>query len=118
MLRSVSRVLVVDDSALVRVALTRALRAAGLEVVERASVAASADVPAAAIRCAVLDLELDDGEGTAIAARLRAEHPAIPVAFFSSTEDEALLARARELGPVHAKPDDLAAVVAWARAPR
>lgn len=112
------RVLVVDDSAVVRVTLARALRAAGLEVVERVSVASSGDVPAESLLCAVLDLELDDGQGTAVAARLRAERPTLPVAFFSSTEDAELLARARQLGPVHAKPADLAAVVAWACAAR
>lgn len=115
MLARVASVLVVDDSPVVRFALRKALLAAGLEVAERDSVASSADVAPHELACAVLDLELDDGDGIEVAARLRADAPELPIAFFSSASSDALLARARALGPVFAKPSGLDGAVAWAR---
>jgi CheY-like chemotaxis protein len=110
----VGSVLVVDDSPVVRLALRKALLAAGLEVAERDSVASSADVAPHELACAVLDLELGDGLGIDVAERLRAARPELPLAFFSSADDEPLLARARDLGPVFPKPERLDDVVAWA----
>jgi CheY-like chemotaxis protein len=115
MLSRVRSVLVVDDSPVVRLALRRALRAAGFEVVERDSVASAADVAPHELACAVLDLELGDGLGVEVAARLRAARPDLPLAFFSSADDEALLERARDLALVFPKPGRLDDVVAWAR---
>lgn len=109
-------VFLADDSAVARLALVRALRSAGFEVVERASVAASASVDAAGIACALLDLELEDGTGTDIAGRLRAARPELPIAFFSSVPAPDLLAHAETFGPVFAKPEQLDDAVAWVRA--
>lgn len=110
-----SRVLVADDSAVARLTVTRALRAAGFDVVEHASVTSSADVDPASVACALLDLELDDGNGTDIAARLREARPELPIAFFSSARTGDALAHARTFGPVFEKPAQLDDAVAWVR---
>lgn len=113
-LAPVPRVLVVDDSPVVRFSVRKALVSAGLEVVERDCVSSSVDVAPDGLACAVLDLELGDGLGLDVAERLRAERSELPVAFFSSAGDAALLSRARAFGPVFPKPDGLDEAVAWA----
>ncbi len=110
-----SRVLVADDSAVARLTLARALRAAGFDVLEHASVETSSLVDPASVRCALLDLELDDGTGTDIAARLRETRPDLPIAFFSSARTGDVLAHARTFGPVFEKPAQLDDAVAWVR---
>jgi DNA-binding response OmpR family regulator len=107
-------VLVVDDSTLVRRALVKGLAAAGLEVREADSVATGSRVDATEIACAVLDLELGDGDGVAIADALRAKDDTLPIAFFSAGADAAIVDRARALGPVFAKSDGPTDVVRWA----
>ncbi len=107
--------LLADDSAVVRLALARALRGAGFVVLEHASVEETAAVDPSEIACALLDLELEDGIGTDIAGRLRTARPELPIAFFSSAPGPELLARARAFGPVFAKPEELEAAVAWVR---
>ena len=109
-------VLLVDDSALVRRVLAQKLAAVGLTVCEEDSVARGSQARVLDIACAVLDLELGDGDGVAIAAALRARDPRLPIAFFSGGADAPLLARARALGPVFAKGEGESAVVAWALA--
>lgn len=106
------RVLIVDDSAVVRVALARKLRAAGLDVIEHDS-CASALEDGRAVVCALLDYDLGDGFGVAIATRLRASSPTLPIAFFTSTLDDAVAGQASTFGPVFSKPDDLERAVAW-----
>jgi two-component system response regulator RegA len=107
------RVLVADDSAVARLSVARELRSRGLDVVERESFASAATTDAAELTCALLDLELGDGNGADVADRLRASRSDLPVAFFSSAGDGALVARARAIGPVFTKPDGLVDAVAW-----
>ncbi len=107
------RVLIADDSAVARVSVARKVRAAGLDVVEQESAAGASSVDAAALACALLDLDLGDGDGTDVAGRLRASNGSLPIAFFTSERTPESLARAAAIGPVFAKPDDLAAAVAW-----
>jgi CheY-like chemotaxis protein len=109
------KVLVVDDSALARRALSKALGAAGLAVHEESSVAAGASVDLGEMACAVLDLELEDGDGTEIATKLRASDPKFPIAFFSAGATPDVVEKARALGPVFSKSDGLPDAVAWAR---
>lgn len=113
-----ARVLIADDSAVARLALTRRVRAEGLEVVEHESAAAAAAVDPADLDGALLDLELGDGLGTDVAERLRARAASLPVAFFTSTREGEAVARAATMGPVFAKPDELDLAVAWAKALR
>ncbi len=64
---------------------------------------------------ALLDLDLGDGDGADVAARLRATNGALPIAFFTSERGTEAVARAAAIGPVFAKPDDLDAAVDWIR---
>jgi len=105
-------VLVVDDSPVARRALALRLAAEGIDVREAASVATGRSVDVADLTCAVIDLQLDDGDGPDLAAALLARRPGLPVAFFTSAADAALAGRARAQGPLFVKPD-LDAVVAW-----
>lgn len=108
------RVLVADDSALVRLTVARGVRGRGCEVVESDSVKAASAVDAATLACAVLDLDLGDGWGTDVAARLREAAPELPIAFFTSEKSGAVVERARAIGPVFAKPHDLERAIDWA----
>jgi CheY-like chemotaxis protein len=109
------RVLIADDSAVARVSVARRVRADGLVVEERDSVASAASVDIDGLSCALLDLDLGDGLGTEIAERLRSEHGALPIAFFSSTSSPEVLAQAAAFGPVFAKPDELDQAIDWIR---
>ncbi len=108
----VAAVLVVDDSPVVRRALARALGAAGLDVREAASVDAARRIDLRELACAVIDLQLADGDGADLAEALIGEQPAFPVAFFTSGAPNASVERARAHGPVFLKPDTRA-VLAW-----
>lgn len=106
------RLLLADDSAVVRVSLARRFRAAGLVVVEADSVAAAVAIDPTSVDVALLDFDLGDGYGNEIAAHLRAAAPNLPIAFFtSSSADET--GDLTPYGPVFAKPDQTEAVVAW-----
>jgi CheY-like chemotaxis protein len=108
-------VLVVDDSAVARLAVARRLRAEGFEVLELASAAPPEPEALARVACALLDLDLGDADGSDLARSLLALRPDLPVAFFSGSASRELLTRARALGPVFAKPGELDAAVIWIR---
>lgn len=110
-----ARVLIADDSAVARVTLAKRVRAEGLEVVERECVAEAKGVDASRLSCALLDLDLGDGEGTEIAAALRATEEELPIAFFSSTSTPDVIDRASAFGPVFAKPGELDLALDWVR---
>lgn len=107
------RVLIADDSAVARVSVARRVRANGIVVEERDSVASASSVDVEGLACALLDLDLGDGLGTEVAERLRAGAGALPIAFFSSTSSPDVLAQASAFGPVFAKPDELDQAVDW-----
>lgn len=111
------RLFLADDSAVVRLSLARRFKAAGIIVVEAGSLAAARAVDPATVDVALLDYDLGDGYGDAIAAKLRAARPELPIAFFTSSgaHDTAALA---EYGQVFSKPDDTDAAVAWVLAQR
>lgn len=106
-------VLIADDSAVARVSVARRVRAAGLDVVEEESAAGASAVDPSSLSCALLDIELGDGDGTDVAERLRATEGKLPIAFFSSTRTPEILARASTFGPVFAKPDELDQAIDW-----
>jgi len=106
-------VLIADDSPVARVSVARRVRAAGLAVVEQESAAGASAIDASSLSCALLDLELGDGDGTEVAERLRAAEGELPIAFFTSTRTPEMLARASTFGPVFAKPDELDKAVDW-----
>src|SRR5689334_18717689 len=96
------RVLIADDSPVVRVTVARRIRAAGFEVVEYDSVASAMAADPTTITCALLDYDLGDGFGVDVAARLRQEQGALPIAFFTSTSTEDM-EKAAVFGPVFNK---------------
>lgn len=106
------RVLIADDSAVARVTVARRVRAAGLEVLEHDSVASASTVDPSTLACALLDFDLGDGFGVDVAARLREEHDALPIAFFTSAGSD-VVAKASVFGPVFTKPDELDAAIDW-----
>jgi CheY-like chemotaxis protein len=108
-------VFIADDSAVARLALARRLRAEGFEVVEQASAQPPEEETAARVFCALLDVELGEGDGSDVARALRAHRAELPVAFFSGSASASTLARARAFGPVFAKPAELEAAIAWVK---
>jgi CheY-like chemotaxis protein len=107
-------VLLVDDSAVSRRVLGRALAAAGYTLVEVDSMRAAVRADVTRVDCAILDLELGDGDGTAVASAIRARRPGLPVVFFTTGTTPSLVEAARSQGPVFLKPD-VAPVVAWVK---
>jgi DNA-binding response OmpR family regulator len=108
-------VLLVDDSPVARLAVARRLRSEGFEVVEQASAAPPDGTTLSRIACALLDLDLGGKDGADLAQGLLSGRAGLPIAFFSGSSSGELLARARALGPVFAKPGELEAAIAWVR---
>lgn len=108
-----ARVLYVDDSPLARAAARRLLVARGFDVVVAGSAAEAQAVDPVPLLGALLDLEVGDDSGTAIAEALRAARPELPVAFLTAAEEAPLLERARGLGPVFSKVSETDRAVAW-----
>ncbi len=104
---------IADDSDVVRSALSVRLEAAGLRVHAGGSAADSRNVTIRGFACALLDLDLGDGDGVDVAELLRVHQPDLPVAFFSGGAAATVTARARQMGPIFHKPDDLDDAVAW-----
>src|SRR5437879_4667103 len=102
MVRVPARVLIADDSAVARVAVAKRVRAEGREVVEEASARSASNVDASDIACALLDLDLGDGDGADVAGRLREKNGSLPIAFFTSSTTPEARARAAAIGPVFA----------------
>jgi DNA-binding response OmpR family regulator len=107
-------VLLVDDSPVVRTAVARRLVAEGFDVRQESSAAGGRDADPGALACAVVDLELGDGDGSDVAAELVRKRAALPVAFFTAGASPSQLERARAQGAVFEKPD-LEALVAWVK---
>lgn len=107
-------VLLVDDSPVARRVMTQRLIAEGYEVVEAASVAAARKIDVFTLGCAIVDLELPDGDGTDLARLLSEKRPSLPVAFFTQGTAPSLVEGARGRGAVFLKPD-LAPVIAWVK---
>jgi DNA-binding response OmpR family regulator len=107
------RVLLVDDSPLARAAASKAFVERGFEAIAAGSAAEVRALQPTGLAAAVLDVELEDGDGIALATALRATDPTLPVAFLTATANARHLANAGELGAVFHKTDGLAAVTAW-----
>ena len=106
-------ILFVDDSALARVAVKRRLVALGLEVVIFGSAAEAAGAHGAAFSAALLDIDLGDGFGPDLAARLREGAPGLPIAFFTAGGPAEVLEAAARIGPVFSKTSELDDAVRW-----
>jgi CheY-like chemotaxis protein len=106
------KVLVADDSALVRDIVAKRAATLGFVTLACDSVAATRAVDPNELVCALLDLDLGDGKGTDVAAALRASRPELPIAFFSSNAP-GTATTAVTFGRVFAKPDELDQAIAW-----
>ncbi len=111
--RTMPKVLIADDSAVARVVLARRLRAQGLDVIEEECARGAASRDPRELACALLDLDLGDGSGADVAERLRAGAATLPIAFFTSTRSGPDVERARAMGPIFKKPEELDAAVDW-----
>jgi two-component system response regulator RegA len=107
-------VLVVDDSPLIRRTLVTRFTSDGFDVREAGSVHAVRSMDCDGISCAVIDLQLGDGDGTDLAAVLHTRRPSLPIAFFTGGGVPSLVESARCRGPVFLKPD-VTALLAWVR---
>lgn len=107
-------VLVVEDDPILRRALVVFLARLGFTV-HPAGTVAEAVAGLDGQVCAVVDLNLPDGLGTAVLERIHAEGRPIRVAVASGTDDEALWAEAERHRPglLLRKPYDLNALLAW-----
>jgi CheY-like chemotaxis protein len=106
-------VYIADDSEVVRSALERRLRAEGVHVHAGGSAADSRSITTRGFACALLDLDLGDGDGVDVAELLRTHQPDLSVAFFSAGASDAVTARAEALGPIFGKPHELEGAIAW-----
>jgi CheY-like chemotaxis protein len=78
----IGTILLVEDEALIAVAAAEALRDLGFEVEEAASAAAALDFAkgnTAKLSAAIIDLNLPDGKGDALAKELRTLKPSLPI---------------------------------------
>ncbi|HEX7603312.1 MAG TPA: response regulator [Polyangiaceae bacterium] len=105
------KILLVDDSLLVRTALGKRLIAAGVEVVMAGSAAEALMTDAKTFACAVLDVDLGDGNGLMVAEALVAKNGALRVAFFTS--GDAPPPSTRFEAATFEKSKDLDRLVAW-----
>ncbi|MGH7027331.1 response regulator [Brevundimonas sp.] len=95
------RIVVADDHPLFRAALRSAVEKAapGAMIAECASLAeVQTALAEAATDLLLLDLKLSDSEGMTGLSRVRAEHPAVPVAVVSASEEPPTVRRALALG--------------------
>lgn len=110
------RALLVDDSELVRHALSRRLKPLGFEVLDAETEEEALAVDISTVSVVVLDLELGIADGTEVAQKILLANPHVRVAFFTSGSTVAVLERARAMGPIFAKPDELDQLIAWMQA--
>ena len=108
--------LIADDTAIARAAVTRRLTAEGVTWMEARSAAEARAVDPATLSCALLDLDLGDGNGVDVAVALREKRPDLPLAFFTAGASADVMARATTLAQVFAKPDDLDRAIDWVKA--
>jgi CheY-like chemotaxis protein len=107
-------VLLIDDSAAARRVIAKRFQAAGFDVTEVGSAAEARTLDLALFACAVVDVELADGDGPSLAVELHAKRPELPVAFFTASSSPDVHVRAKGQGPVFTKPN-LDPLLAWAR---
>jgi len=99
-----AEILVVEDYPPVASMLTRMLRRRGHQVVSELTVAGALRHNRV-FEHAVLDIDLPDGNGVALAMQLVHQHRVNSIVFFTATRDETDLAHAAQLGLVVDKAD-------------
>ncbi len=107
------RVLVVDDSAYIRVRVASVLRARGVDPTEASSFEEAVALADGRFDAAVVDVELGERSGVELAELLLARNPALRLGFLTSNPDAARAQSAERFGPVFTKEWDLAQVLLW-----
>ena len=102
-LRNLRVVLVEDDPELART-VERVLARYG-HTTRVATSVASAEALTGSFDCGVLDIDLPDGNGVELAARMLDAGQVGAVVFFSASTDPDVIAQARELGPFVSKAE-------------
>jgi two-component system response regulator RegA len=106
-------ILFVDDSALARAATTQRLTGRGLQVTALGSSREVDRVDPSGFAAALLDINLGDGSGAEVAARLRVGSPALPIAFLTGGGAPRDLDAARSFGPVFSKTEGVDEAIGW-----
>lgn len=109
---SAQRLLVVEDDVTVARALSRMLARRGYAVAICRSCTAARAL-AQTFDFAILDLDLPDGNGVALARDLMSEGRVPSVLFFTGSSDSTMLARARRMGTVVMKAAGTGPVLAF-----
>src|SRR5688572_6657398 len=94
------RLLIVEDQPVVRSGLETLLKDAEIVALDTAATAADAIQKAATSQAdlVLMDVRLADGDGLAALARIKAEHPGLPVLVYTAYDNPAYAARAIALG--------------------
>jgi two-component system, response regulator RegA len=108
-----SSILFVDDSALARAAATRRLTGRGLHVTALGSSREVEGIDPTTFAAALLDIELGDGFGPDVAARLRLGSPGLPIAFLTGGGSVRRIDAALAIGPVFSKTEGVDAAIGW-----
>ena len=110
------RLLIVEDDAATRFALSRILSFSGYHVTTAATLA-SALLKCDEHTCVLLDLHLPDGLGLEVLRRIREKRPHTRVAICSAAHDLELRRKVEQYHPdaIFIKPIDLDALLAWVR---
>lgn len=105
-----AEILVVEDYPPMASTLSRMLRMQGHRVVRELSVAGALQ-HSRAFEYAVLDIDLPDGNGVALAEHLVSQQRVQAIAFFTATSEPNTLARAGQLGLVVSKTEGVKRLV-------
>jgi two-component system OmpR family response regulator len=107
--------LLVEDDAWTRFALTGLVRRRGWEIVTSSTVEEGIALLDRDPDCVVLDLALPDGSGEAVLRTIREQGRRCRVAIYSAVTDEGRLGRIEALKPdaVFTKPADVDAILAF-----
>ena len=94
-----AKILVVEDYPPLATTLGRLLRSRGFDVTCALNATTGSNA-AGSFVCALLDIDLPDGNGVCVAEHLLHQRRTASIVFFTASQEEALLTRARRLGPV------------------
>jgi DNA-binding NarL/FixJ family response regulator len=94
------RLLVVEDQPVIRSGLETLLADTGVTIAATAETTAQAIEQASASHpdLVLLDIRLGDGDGLSVLARIKADHPKLPVLIYTGYDNPAFAARAVALG--------------------
>jgi CheY-like chemotaxis protein len=107
------RILCVDDCAVARYSVRKALRERGVDVVEAQSWSDGKQALSDDFDAALFDIDLGDGSGINLAELLIKSNKNCPIAFLSSCEEEDELRQARRFGGVFSKVSGLQSALEW-----